>query len=226
VFTLLLALGGALVVFGAVVLLRYSDRPGATLKWQGVELTSSGAGLPLIVLGIACIGFAVLRRPGAPAGAPTGAPTGVPPSPVSPAALTGAPSVPAGDSSECAAFRALPADRVDTVEAGMRDIEVIGPRERMEPSFGVVLTDGGQPVGAVRLRRFKGTSYVTDLYKIEAVVDAACRPVRELRNASRGGDPRALLNWDTVRLRLGAHEYDLRIGGEGSMGVGEFSRAG
>jgi hypothetical protein len=210
VFTLLLALGGALVVFGAVVLLRYSDRPGGTLKWQGVEVSSSGAGLPLIALGIACVVFAIVRRP-APAAPPTGPPG-------SPGDST------AGDSSDCLKVRALPADRVDTVEAGMRDVELIGSHERLEPPFGVVLTDGGQPVGAIRLRRFAASGSAADLYKIEAVVDAACRPVGALRNTSRGGDPRALLNWDTVRLRFDGREYDLRIGGEGAIGVGRFAR--
>jgi hypothetical protein len=209
VFTLLLVLGGALVVFGAVVLLRYSDRPGGTLKWQGVEVSSSGAGLPLIALGIGCVVLAVVRRPAAP--------TDVTP-PVSAAT--------AGDSSECLKIRALPADRVDTVEAGMRDLELIGAHESLAPPFGIVLTDGGRPVGTLRVRRFAGSSSASDLYRIEAVVDAACRPVRALRNTSRGGDPRELVNWDTVRLQLGGRAYDLRIGGEGAIGVGRFARVG
>ena len=33
-------LGVVLIAFGAVVLLRYSDRPGGTLKWRGAEVTS------------------------------------------------------------------------------------------------------------------------------------------------------------------------------------------
>jgi hypothetical protein len=217
VFTLLLVLGGALVLFGAVVLLRYSDRPGASIRWQGVELSSSGAGLPLIALGVGCIVFAVVR--GRPAAAPHA-------TPATSATGTVPLSAAAGDTSDCGKFRALPAERVDTVEVGMRDLDLIAPPEPLGPPFGIVLTDGGAPVGAIRLRRFAGTSAATDLYRIEAVVDAACRPVRELRNTSRGGDPRELLNWDTVRLRLDGRDYDLRIGGEGSIGVGRFGRAG
>lgn len=211
-FTLLLALGGALVVFGAVVLLRYSDRPGASIKWQGAEVSSSGAGLPLIILGIGCIVFAILRRPAAPV----------------PALSPPAPTVAAvGDSAGCAGIRALPAGRVDTVEVGMREVELIDPSQPLDPPFGVVLTDGGRPVGALRFRRYRGPSYDADLYKIEAAVDAACAPLAEgtLRNVSRGGDPRALKNWDTVRVRLGGREYDLRIGGEGNIGV-NLTRAG
>jgi hypothetical protein len=230
---MLLALGGALVVFGAVVLLRYADRPGGSVKWMGLELSSSGAGLPLIALGIGCVVLAVVRWPSAapPGGtpstaagnAPGGAPGGAPGS-----ALTDtgrAALAAAGDTSECGKIRALPADRVDTVEAGMRDLELIGPHQPQDAPFGIVLTDGGRPIGAIRFRRFRGPDSSSDLYRIEAVVDAACRPVSEVRNTSRGGDPRALINWDTVRLRLGGHEYDLRIGGEGSIG-GNFTRIG
>ena len=214
-FTLLVAVGVALVVFGAVVLLRYADRPGGTLKWQGAEVSSAGAGLPLVALGVACIVLAVLRRPAA---APTGTSTTTPSSAT---AVSGAPgaAASAADSGECAAVRSLPAERVDTVEAGMRDVELLGAHERLEPPFGVVLTDGGRPVGTLRLRRYAGGSASADLYKIEALVDAGCRAVREVRNASRGGNPRELVNWDTARLRLGGREYDLRIGGEGNVTV-------
>jgi hypothetical protein len=223
VIILLLALGGALLVFGAVVLIRYSDRPGGTVKWLGMELTSSGAGLPLIGLGIGCIVLAVVRWPAAAPPNPAGGPA---PGASGPAPETLGAATPAGDSSECARVRALPADRVDTVEAGMRDVELLGAHERLEPPFGVVLTDGGRPVGALRLRRFASSGSPTVLFRIEAAVDAGCRPVRELRNTGRGGDPRELLNWDTVRLRLGGREYDLRVGGEGTVGVGQFGRVG
>src|SRR4051794_8104467 len=58
----LVAAGCALLLFGGVVLLRYSDRPGASIKWLGVEVSSAGAGLPLVALGVGCILFAVLRN--------------------------------------------------------------------------------------------------------------------------------------------------------------------
>ena len=51
----LAVVGVALVVFGAFVLLRFPDRPGGRLVWHGVEVSSVGAGLPLIVLGVIAI---------------------------------------------------------------------------------------------------------------------------------------------------------------------------
>lgn len=51
----LLIVGVALVVFGAFVLIRMPHRPGGTIKTRWFEVSSVGAGLPLIVLGVAAI---------------------------------------------------------------------------------------------------------------------------------------------------------------------------
>ncbi len=51
----LLLVGVALVVFGAFVLVRMPSRPGGTIKARWFEVSSVGAGLPLIVLGVAAI---------------------------------------------------------------------------------------------------------------------------------------------------------------------------
>jgi hypothetical protein len=59
--------GVALVVFGAFVLVRFPDRPGGRLVWHGVEVSSVGAGFPLIVLGVVAIAIAA-RSLGPPAG--------------------------------------------------------------------------------------------------------------------------------------------------------------
>lgn len=224
----LIAIGVALILFGAIVLIRYADRPGATLKWLGLELSSGGAGLPLIALGIGCVLFTVLQRPGAPAGRTTSTEGGAladrtPPKADAPSD-TGVRRMTSGDCVE-AVFASLPRGRVDTVEAGMRDFQLIAPPQPLDPPFGIVLTDGDKRIAALRVRRRKGSDYSKDLYKVEAVVDAACRPVpvEELQNTSRGGNPQELLNWDTLRLRLGGYEYDLRIGGEGDIGA-NFTR--
>jgi hypothetical protein len=227
---ILLALGLGLIAFGAIVLLRYSDRPGGTVKWLGLELSSAGAGLPLIALGIGCIVLVVLRGPAASAdrtprdAGASGAASGD--SGQRAAAVPGDSAARAA-SSDCleALFASLPRDRVATVEAGMRALQVIGPHQLLDSPFGVVLTENGERIGAIRLRLYRGTNASADLYKVEAIVDAACQPVQELRNASRGGNPRELVNWDTLRMRLGGHDYEMRIGGEGDIGVGHFHRA-
>ncbi|MGH8906108.1 MAG: PASTA domain-containing protein [Egibacteraceae bacterium] len=51
--TALLIVGVALGVFGALVLLKFPDRPGGTIRVHRMEVSSTGAGLPLIALGIA-----------------------------------------------------------------------------------------------------------------------------------------------------------------------------
>lgn len=56
------------------------------------------------------------------------------------------------------------------------------------------------------------------------LMDASCRQVDEIRNLTRGGNPRELQNWDTAAMRFDGREYNLRIGGEGSIGVNYFTR--
>jgi hypothetical protein len=220
--SLLLAIGVGLILFGAVVLLRYSDRPGGTFRGLGMEISSKGAGLPLIALGIGFIAFTVVRpsRPGGgttdPPTDPPGAPIdSVPPMIVDSVAVAGCLATFVG---------ASPADRVTKVEVGMRDVYVVSPPQPLDPPFTLVLTENGAPVGALRLRLYRGTNASSHLFKVEAAVDAACRPAATA-NATSGRDPRSLVNWDTLRLRLGAHDYHLRMGAEEQIQVGSFSRA-
>ena len=127
---------------------------------------------------------------------------------------------PPNDCSWVAAWRsAVPRDRVHTLEVGMRDLEVIGSHQPLDQPFVLVLTENGQRIGALRIRLYPSTSSAGALFKIEEAVDGVCAAVQEMRNESRGGNPRELQNWDTVRLTLGAHQYDLRIGGEGNISV-------
>lgn len=58
---LLAAVGAGVVILGAVVLILMPNRPGGTISWAGVQVNSAGAGLPLIVVGIAAIAVAVSR---------------------------------------------------------------------------------------------------------------------------------------------------------------------
>jgi hypothetical protein len=56
--TVLLGVGLAVVIFGAVILLFIPNRPGGTITLPGkVEVSSKGAGLPLIVVGIATVAY-------------------------------------------------------------------------------------------------------------------------------------------------------------------------
>ena len=64
--TILLIIGVALVLFGALVLLRFPDRPGGRIGWHGFEVNSVGAGLPIIALGVVAIAFASVRQGNGP----------------------------------------------------------------------------------------------------------------------------------------------------------------
>jgi len=219
-FIALISLGLLLIAFGAIVLVRYSDRPGGTIKFLGLEVTSNGAGLPLVALGVACIIFAASRplaradrqveSPGATSGDSILGDSG----------LRG-PSATGSQSGACLSevFAGLPRDRVQRVEVGMRDLQVIGPHQPLDEPFGLVLTEEGEPIGAMRLRLFEASVSSANLFRVQRVVDAQCSAVEEIRNLSRGGNPRELTNWDTARLRLGDGFYDLRIGGEGDITV-------
>lgn len=204
----LVVVGAALIVFGAIVLLRYSDRPGGSIKALGAEVSSKGAGLPLIALGVACVGYASTHWPDhGVAVSLRGNDTAVirPPAP--------------HDTGCVAALLAPAAGRVDTVEVGMQAVELIGAHEGLAAPFAIVLTDNGQPVGIVRARLYRASNYSADLYKIDEAVDVRCIPVTAMANSSRGGNPKELVNWDTLRITLGAHKYDIRLGGEGNISV-------
>src|SRR2546428_11642501 len=79
----LLAVGIAVVAFGAVVLLKFPQRPGGRIAWHGFEVSSVGAGLPLIVVGIAAVAVAAVRGDG---GAGSGS---APPVQASPPSIAG-----------------------------------------------------------------------------------------------------------------------------------------
>jgi hypothetical protein len=99
-----------------------------------------------------------------------------------------------------------------TIEAGSRDIDVVGSDEPKGEPVWLAFTDGGQPIGGLRFRFYPSTS----LFKIEKVVDAQCRSLEPVANVSRGDDPRTLQNWDTVRLRFDDALYNLRLGDDGT----------
>jgi hypothetical protein len=55
--TVLLVVGVGVVILGTAVLLFLPDRPGGTISWAGAQVSSKGAGLPLIALGVAAIAY-------------------------------------------------------------------------------------------------------------------------------------------------------------------------
>jgi hypothetical protein len=205
----LLIAGVALVVFGAFVLLRFPDRPGGAISWHGIEVSSVGGGLPLIVLGVVAIAIASFRGPGGPIG-PDGPNGANGPGGDSQDSTTQEPS--GGGSAACfdQYFVNVPNDRIATLEEGAQDVDVIGPSQPKEGTVGIRLDALGNPIGALRFEFFPRSG---DVFKIETVVDARCRETQDFLNTSRPSDPRTLQNFDTLRLQLGGSFYELRFGG-------------
>lgn len=132
-------LGAALVVFGAVVLLLFPDRPGGNIGFRGLNVSSTGAGLPLIVLGVALVVTAVALPNLTSRGDPV---TGdVATGDVAPPNGLGFDSVPASDCTTkfFAENPPVPTTRIRPLELGARTRHVLGPgnaEQRVRPCTG------------------------------------------------------------------------------------------
>jgi hypothetical protein len=200
---ILVIIGIALVAFGALVLLLFPDRPGGRIAVHDLEVSSVGAGLPLIALGVAAIAFGGVdasRNGESAAGSEVEGPT------------TG----PTGDG-DCLSRQFLAdvdPDRKATLPAGTKDEILIGPEEQIRPPVGLRFTDEGVPVGGVLL------SYEPEgeRFRVRAVVDAECRPISADAYASISGDldgqESTWSRYDDVCIDFGAHAYALQLGAD------------
>jgi hypothetical protein len=166
---LLIVLGVALVALGALVLLRFPDRPGGEIRLLGLQVSSIGAGLPLIALGVlvsVVVGSEGRNAQPSSEGDSGGA-----------GGLVSGP--PPDDAPRCVAkfFGARPrvsAHRQRTLPTGVEDVEVLAPEESKREEFGLVLTADDQTLGAVKMRYDDATRR----FGVDAIVDARCEPVR------------------------------------------------
>jgi hypothetical protein len=204
VVVVLTIVGLLLILFGGLVLLRFPDRPGGKITWQGVEVSSPSAGLPVIALGLIAIGAAYIL-PGQP---PIPPPPGSTPKEVSASVTLTAELASCLDSY----FADVPAERTKTVEEGSLALEVLSPGLSIGAPIVLKLTDQGKSVGAIRFHLVKQGQ--DELFKADDIVDAKCTPLREddYANATRGGDPRVLQNFDSWDLRFSERHYELRLG--------------
>ncbi len=214
----LVGIGLALVAFGALVLLRFPDRPGGRLRFGGMEVSSVGAGLPLVALGVAAVAVGVLHQPSTPtdtgggAGGTGGGSGAHPPEP--------------GFVSECmaaflAADPAVAGDRQRQLNEGLEDVDVLGPNEPKQTEFGLVLADG-DPVGVVK------TSYdiATERFRFDAMVDRECHPMEWTAPGIPGLNSQRVGNHTTLRLKAGSVVYllELKAGSEVEMELHRFER--
>ncbi len=186
------------MLFGALVLLRFPDRPGGKIAWRGMEVSSAGAGLPLVVVGIAAIAVAATLDGGDDAAEGEEAS-------IAPAGISASESHPCPE-----LFAGIPSRRIASLEAGVEDRIVVRPSEPKRGAIGLSFTDGGRPVGALRIVYFPDNG----LFKVDGLVDARCRSATTYENSSRpDSDPGTLQNFDTLAMALAGRRYALRVGG-------------
>jgi hypothetical protein len=187
---ILLVVGVGVVVLGALVLLLFPDRPGGKIAWQGVEVNSIGAGLPLIVVGLAAIAIwsgGVIRGDGEDSGDQTIAALRCPDD----------------------LRKSAPAQRIATVESGVNAQIVAGPSVAKTEPLGLRLTDGGKTVGAMTVRFLPASG----MFKVQSFVDANCHvgQVQSLAVPGQGSLPE-IPNWADVRIVLVGRSYRFNLG--------------
>jgi hypothetical protein len=216
--TVLVVVGIAVAVFGALVLLRFPDRPGGKIAWRGFEVSSVGAGLPLIALGVAALALASFRGEDGDSDA---AGLGGEPSAGSTSTADDSATAPTGTRGrDCLALDDIPSERTDELGTGVIDKKVISGGETLDGPIGLVLEDRGSPVGAVRM------SYDADgaPFYPEGIVSADCAELPPEAYASTDdgdGDPQTWGPYDDICIDFGAGQnYVLELGSGADITVG------
>jgi hypothetical protein len=201
----LLVLGVVLVALGALVLLRFPDRPGGVVRLMGLQVSSVGAGLPLIALGVL---VSVIAATGMgddattsgsssdTSGGDSGAVSGPPPDDA-PACLAGY-------------FAAAPnvgLQRQRSLPAATDDVKVLAAEESKREEFGVVPIDGGTVLGAAKM----SYDVVSKRFRIDGLADARCAPLRWMSPNAPGVNPTSLGESSHIRARFGSDPYDIEL---------------
>ena len=123
----LMIVGAVLVGLGALVLLKFPDRPGGKVAWHGFEVSSVGAGLPLIVVGVVAIAIA------------------------GPVHFTG---VGSAISAVTPGAGGVPVERIVTLEEGTHDRDIIQVDQPKGQPVSIRFTQDGRALGALLLQPF------------------------------------------------------------------------
>ncbi|CAA6807466.1 MAG: Unknown protein [uncultured Thiotrichaceae bacterium] len=210
---IVLVVGIILLIFGGLVLLKFPDRPGGKIVLGHFEVSSTGAGLPLILVGVVCILFYAngQQQPNMPASPDKQVTQTKPVSRVS-----------HGDAESCLTeyLQGIAPDRISRLETGSTDQTLLGANQTKEKPLAIILSDNRKLMGAIRLNVFPDNH----LFKIESVVNQRCEQIETFKNATRSGDKHSLPNWDTLSLELEDNTYSLRLGHDsGEVSVSHFS---
>lgn len=194
--TVLVIVGIAVVVLGALILLLFPDRPGGKIAWHGAEVSSIGAGLPLVVVGIAAI---VIAGGGVIGGGDDDG------ADVAGAGGNGASAMETGTVLECPN---QPEARVVDVPQGAKGLTVAGPAESKTEPFVLRFIDDNQTVGMLTARKLP-----SDIFQIESFVDGDCQ-TSEITSVEPGSAALdAIPNQSTVMIpALMGRSYILVVG--------------
>jgi hypothetical protein len=174
--TVLLAVGVAVVALGALVLLLFPQRPGGKIAWQGIEVSSIGAGLPLIVLGVAAITIASSGVVGGDGGTTAKHEDG----------SKGAVGRPASESVCLDALEGVPAERVSDVPQGAHNLIAVGRTASKTEPFGLRFIVADHVAGVLAARLLPGGQL-----QVTRFVDADCQPT-QVEEISGGGPVESL----------------------------------
>ena len=203
-----LIVGSLLVIFGLLVLLKFPDRPGGKVALGKFEVSSTGAGLPLVALGVVCLlvgargasdGFWPFTGGATPT--PTASPSPTPSASPTPGMQVDCARVARGETDASAA--------TGNVEVGAHELRV-RPRAGSSPAFLLKLSDDGRFAGLVALTVQSPES--TPFFKVRAAFDRDCREADYENATLPGADPSVIQNWHTLRLRMNGAVYETRLG--------------
>jgi len=94
-----------------------------------------------------------------------------------------------------------------TLPAEAQDVDVLGEAEPKLREFGLVLTNVGEVVGAMKL------GYDTDAtqFRIAGAVDARCRAITWTATDPPGPNPPLVNNFNHLKLTLGGTPYEIEL---------------
>ena len=168
----------------------------------GLEVSSVGAGLPLIALGVLVVALAVSQergrdQPAAPQGAAVRGQQ----------RIIGAAPTPACITEFFVRPPVVASHRRRVLLAEVEDVVVLKRAEPKREEFGLVLVEQSNVIGAVKM------SYDIDTqrFRIDGLIDARCRRADWTAPAMPGSNPSIVNNYTAPRLMLGDREYVLGL---------------
>lgn len=104
-------------------------------------------------------------------------------------------------------LQGVPSDRLKTVEAGSRDLQIIAPDQSKDEPIALRLEEERSLVGAIRFKFHSNGS----MFKIDSIVDSQCNRIEDFVNATRGGDKHVMQNYDNLEIQIGNARYALDL---------------